>query len=86
MRLSEGFMGYLQTDGYGGYAKVCAEPGTTRLTCMAHARRKFDEALKSQLKPNSASLPSVALNKVKALYQIEREAASLNSDERHAKR
>lgn len=86
VRLLEGFTGYLQTDGYEGYAKVCAKPGMTRLTCMAHARRKFDEALKSQLKPDPTSLPGIALKKIKALYRVEREAAELTSDERKVKR
>lgn len=86
VRLLGGFAGYLQTDGYQGYAKVCAQPGMTRLGCMAHARRKFDEALKSQLKPDPTTLPGVALKKIKALYSIEREAADLSCDERQAKR
>jgi transposase len=86
VRLLEGFAGYLQTDGYEGYAKVCAPPSMTRLGCMAHARRKFDEALKSQLKPNPDSLPGVALKKIRALYRIERQAADLTSEERGAKR
>ena len=86
VRLLDGFAGYLQTDGYQGYAKVCAQPGMTRLGCMAHARRKFDEALKSQLKPDPTSLPGVALKKIRALYRIEREAAELTSKERQAKR
>ncbi len=86
MRLLEGFAGYLQTDGYEGYAKVCAGSAITRLGCMAHARRKFDEALKSQLKPDPASLPGVALKKIRALYRIERETADLSVDERRDKR
>lgn len=48
-RLLEGFEGYLQVDGYSGYDAVIAEnPGIIRVGCMAHARRKFDEALKAQ--------------------------------------
>ena len=31
VRLLEGFAGYLQTDGYEGYGKVCAVPEVTRL-------------------------------------------------------
>jgi transposase len=48
IRLLHGFCGYLQTDGYEGYSKVCAEQGLTAVGCWAHARRKFDEALKAQ--------------------------------------
>ncbi len=44
----EGFNGYLQTDGYAGYHKVTeANPKVIPVGCMAHARRKFDEALKA---------------------------------------
>ena len=47
IRLLEGFSGYLLTDGYEAYGKVCAEYGLTALGCRAHVRRKFDEALKA---------------------------------------
>ena len=40
----KGFHGYLQTDGYSGYAGV---DGAIRVGCWAHARRKFDEALRA---------------------------------------
>ncbi len=44
----KGFNGYLQTDGYAGYHKVTeANPKVIPVGCMAHARRKFDEALKA---------------------------------------
>jgi len=86
VRLLEGFAGYLQTDGYEGYAKVFVNSSMTRLGCMAHARRKFDEALRSQLKPDTASLPGLALKKIRGLYHIEREVEELTSDERRAKR
>jgi transposase len=86
MRSLEGFAGYLQTDGYEGNAKVCAAPDMTRLGCIAHARRKFDEALKSHLKPDPSSLLGVAFKKIKALYRIEREAAEITSEERKTKR
>lgn len=40
----KGFRGYLQTDGYSGYNAV---DGAIRVGCWAHARRKFDEALRA---------------------------------------
>lgn len=40
----EGFSGYLHVDGYAGYHHV---PNVKLVGCWAHARRKFDEALKS---------------------------------------
>jgi len=39
-----GFTGYLQTDGYSGYARL---KGVTQLGCWAHARRKFHEAVQA---------------------------------------
>lgn len=48
LRLLDGFKGYLQTDAYDGYGAVCRENKLTSVGCMAHARRKFDEALKAQ--------------------------------------
>lgn len=86
IRLLQGFCGYLQTDGYEGYAKVCAEQDLTAVGCWAHARRKFDEALKAQqlLSPEKQkkSLAAVALAKIQALYRIERDIKSLLPEER----
>ncbi len=86
IRLLNGFCGYLQTDGYEGYSKVCAEQGLTAVGCWAHARRKFDEALKAQqlLSPEKQkkSLAAVALAKIQALYRIERDIKTLPPEER----
>ncbi len=48
IRLLAGFRGLLQTDGYDGYHAVVRTQGLTHAGCLAHARRKFDEALKAQ--------------------------------------
>lgn len=45
--LLAGYKGYLQCDGYPVYDKVGADPGIVLVGCLAHARRKFHEALKS---------------------------------------
>ncbi len=47
-RLLAGYRGYLQTDGYDGYNALVATNGLKQLGCMAHARRRFDEAVKAQ--------------------------------------
>ena len=54
------YAGYLQIDGYEGYNKVCVQNDITPLGCMAHVRRKFDQALKTQgkLKNRKASVSS----------------------------
>jgi transposase len=86
IRLLEGFSGYLVTDGYEGYGKVCAEYGLTAAGCWAHVRRKFDEAIKVQglLGPakRKGSLAGVAMARIQQLYRIERETKSLPADER----
>ncbi|GMA59306.1 hypothetical protein GCM10025858_38090 [Alicyclobacillus sacchari] len=43
-RFLAGFQGYLHVDGYAGYEGL---PDVTLVGCWAHARRKFDEALKA---------------------------------------
>ena len=65
----EGFKGYLQTDGYGVYDKIGSRDGVTHLGCWAHARRKFDEALK-----NDRHRAETALAYIQALYAVERKA------------
>ena len=47
-RLLEGFKGYLQTDGYDGYNAVVATNRLIHVGCMAHARRRFSDAVKAQ--------------------------------------
>ena len=44
-RLLAGFSGYLQTDGYDGYNAIVKEISLTAVGCMAHARRRFGNAV-----------------------------------------
>ncbi len=86
-RLLGEYGGFLQTDGYEGYGKVCAENGITQLGCWAHARRKFDEAFKVQGKrKGKPPLAAQALQRIQLLYRIERKAKNLSDDERLALR
>jgi transposase len=55
-RFLHGFKGYLHTDGYRGYH--CLSPDIKIIGCWAHARRKFDEAVKSAPPDERAGLPS----------------------------
>jgi transposase len=73
LRLLEGFQGYLQTDGYEGYGAVSALPGILRVGCFAHARRKFDEAVKAQGKGGKAKAGKATkgLDFIQKLYRIE---------------
>jgi len=61
------FQGYLQTDGYSAYEDFDRRPGITLMHCMAHARRKFHEALQ-----NDPLRAGYALECFGQLYAIER--------------
>jgi len=79
MRLLKEFKGYLQTDGYSVYEWFARQPGITHIACMAHARRKFEQALDyDQEKAGSV------MQKIQELYAIERDArqAGLNKEQR----
>ena len=62
------FKGHLQTDGYIVYDDFAKKPGITLLNCMAHARRKFDEA-----KDNDLARASYVLTEMQKLYALERQ-------------
>src|SRR6267378_584811 len=68
------FKGYIQTDGYSAYKKInLHNPGIIPMNCMAHARRKFEEA---KIHNEEASVE--ALNYFQQLYAIERHARGNN--------
>ena len=85
-RLLAGYSGYLQTDGYDGYNAVVATNGLKQLGCMAHARRRFDEAVKAQGKNKRRGKAWRGLSLIQKLYRVEKQARSLSTDERHAYR
>lgn len=66
------FKGYLQSDGYEVY-NAFASKEITLLSCMAHARRKFDEALS-----NDKQRAEYVLAEIQKLYAIERKAKDAN--------
>lgn len=61
------YKGYLQTDGYIVYEDFDKNPDIIVFNCMAHARRKFSEAL-----PNDKLRAGHALTEIQKLYAIER--------------
>ena len=90
--LLKGFKGFLQTDGYKGYDQFDDHPDVVHVGCFAHARRKFDEALrgqgKSKKKPKSKSAPKKrlaeqGLSKINKLYEIERGYKNAAPEERY---
>jgi transposase len=85
-RLLAGFTGTLQTDGYDGYNAVVATNGLIHVGCMAHARRKFSEAVKAQGKMKKKGKAHQGLVLIQRLYRVEKQARRLTSDERHVLR
>jgi transposase len=80
-RYLQEFKGKLHVDGYKGYEGL---PAITLSGCWAHVRRKFDQAQKAA-PPNRGGQPSIAeqsLEKIGALYRIEKKIASEDSDKR----
>jgi len=85
-RLLEGFSGYLQTDGYAGYHAAVAFHGLTPVGCMAHARRKFMEAVKAQGRNKKRGKAHRGLTLIQKLYRIEKQARHLDPEKRHEQR
>jgi len=85
-RLLEGFKGYLQTDGYDGYNAVVAANALTHVGCMAHARRRFSDAVKAQGRNRKRGQAHRGLSLIRKLYRVERQARKLTADERYARR
>ncbi len=79
------YKGYLHTDGYSGYNEM---PDITPVGCWAHARRKFDEALK--VLPADRRSADVAarqgLEFCNELFRIERDLEDMTPDERYKAR
>lgn len=80
-----GFKGDLHVDGYAGYHKV---KDVTLVGCWAHARRKYDEALKAapEARSNPHSVAAQGLNWCNQLFAIERGLADTTPEERLATR
>ncbi len=80
IRLLDGFAGYLVTDDYPGYNAVCRSDDIVRVGCWAHARRKFDEALKVQ--ENKTGKAQIGINFISKLYRVENVIAGLPPEEK----
>ena len=80
------FTGYLQTDGFPGYHIFNTKEDTVKLLgCMAHARRKFDDALKAlpKDKRKKAGLVQTAISKIARLYAIEKQLKNSKPEQRY---
>jgi transposase len=85
-RLLEGFKGYLQTDGYDGYNAAVAKNNLIHVGCMAHARRKFNDAVKAQGKNRKRGKAHRGLTLIRKLYRVEKQARKLKPEKRYAQR
>lgn len=61
------FKGYIQTDGYKVYDDFDKRPDIIQLNCLAHARRKYSEAM-----DNDGPRAKYVLEKMQLLYAVER--------------
>jgi transposase len=80
-----GFKGYLHADGYAGYQSLPED--ILVVGCWAHARRKFDEAMKAvPEKEQAGSRAQQAKQYCDKLFDIERQFADCTAAERYEKR
>ncbi|HLP10038.1 MAG TPA: IS66 family transposase [Opitutaceae bacterium] len=82
LRLLDGFEGHLQCDGWDAYDAVGARPGVSLVGCWAHARRKFDEAVKAQGPKPKAGKATRGLVFIQRLYRVETLAKALEPAQR----
>jgi len=74
--------GTLVSDGYGVYEQVLKQHIRVGAACWAHARRKLDELVKDNLSP----VGTQAIQRMAALYKIERQAKDFSVEDRLAAR
>jgi len=73
------FAGYVQSDAFAGYDRLEGKPGIRLMGCWAHARRKFYAVIQAKKKirskrKNPKSLADEALDFIRQLYRIEKQA------------
>ncbi len=85
VKFLKGFNGYLHVDGYAGYNQI---PNVTTVSCWSHARRGFDEALKSlpKEKKHAPVAAREALNYCNQLFKIEQGLKDASPEERYEQR
>jgi hypothetical protein len=81
------FSGHLHADGYAGFAELYesaeGKPANViEVACLAHVRRKFSDVHKT----NASPIAREALDRIGALFDIERTIAGKSSDRRHTVR
>ncbi len=77
------FEGFLQTDAYAGYDGL---EGVINVGCWAHAKRKYDDAIKATGARGKNSKAQEGLKHCQKLYKIEKNIRHLGPEERYQKR
>jgi len=80
MEFLKGWSGTLVVDAYAGYDKLLAMEGRKTAFCVAHARREFDELIKTDA--NASPVAAEAIRRIAWLYRIETELRALSTEER----
>jgi len=75
-----GFAGVLQVDGYAGYRALAEKGGVELAFCWSHVRRRFYELAAA----GPAPIASEALERIAALYAIEKDIHGRSAEERRA--
>ena len=77
-----GFTGWMHSDGYAGFGALARAGPVREVACLAHVRRKFFDVHAAQ----GSAIAAEALERIAALYAIEKEARGLPPDRRIALR
>jgi len=83
LQFLDGFNGYLHCDGWGAYHLL---PNITLVSCAAHIRRKFFEALGNKRDPNKSSPAYIGYMYWQRMFQLEKKWRNLAPKERLAQR
>ena len=76
----KGWSGTLVVDAYAGYDAVLSLHGRSTSYCFAHARRQFDELIKTKI--DASPVAAEAVRRIAWLYKIEAEVRELSAPER----
>ncbi|MGC2498878.1 MAG: IS66 family transposase [Acidobacteriaceae bacterium] len=72
------FRGILQADAYAGFSRLYQDGSIQEAPCLAHIRRKFYDLVQAHQSPIAAE----AVQRIAALYQIEKEIRGRSPDQR----
>ena len=72
------FRGILQADAYSGFGRLYQDGSIQEAPCMAHIRRKFYDLMEA----HQSSIAAEAVQRIAALYHIEKEIRGRSPDQR----